>query len=473
MSLNKFVGSSLVLFLNYLLVAAGGWFFWLIISRLTSASEVGQATTVYSLVVLVTTLTQLGLEYPLLKRSASQRSRILGTAIVIELAITVVTIPIAIYILNNLYEGSLQRFVAIAIGILFLSSVDFVSRFLLLGISQARTILVIDTVGMGIKFFVGYALVTMGLGAFGILLAFLAHAIVATAMSLYFAIKVFGFGFAFEREIQYIKEILKEGIVNIPSKLSGMLIFSLSIILLASFGVKTSDIGQFYIALMITIAGGSFVLSMAYMVVPASSISAQDLSSHSIRIGVSFTAPIIAALIISPKLILSLLGAEYVSAEIILLVLSIGILPFSVVMNSISKFNYLSDSRKVLSIGSIQTVAFLLAFSLLVPYYGTIGAAFAILIAFFASFIPSLIWSERILLRYVLNSGIAIVAGCGLGYIIYLLDNDSLVVELAAMLTSISVTLLTIIALKNISTDEIRQLLKAVLARNPGASLRD
>ena len=67
-SSGDFVTPSFFLFLDNFLVSIGGWIFWLVISKLTSSSELGLAVTVYSLVILVTTLTQLGLEYPLLKK---------------------------------------------------------------------------------------------------------------------------------------------------------------------------------------------------------------------------------------------------------------------------------------------------------------------------------------------------------------------------------------------------------------------
>src|SRR6476659_1012199 len=106
-----------------------------------------------------------------------------------------------------------------------------------------------------------------------------------------------------------------------PLKLSRTFIFSLSIVLLAYFGVRASEVGEFYIALLISVFGGSLVTSMAYMVIPASSISKTDLTSSSLRFGISLTAPIIAALITSPKFILSLLGSQYLSAETILIAL--------------------------------------------------------------------------------------------------------------------------------------------------------
>jgi O-antigen/teichoic acid export membrane protein len=214
---------------------------------------------------------------------------------------------------------------------------------------------------------------------------------------------------------------------------------------------------------------------MAYMVIPASYISKTDLSLGSMRIGIGFTAPIIAALVTSPKLILSLVGTEYLSGEAILLVLSIGILPFSVVMNTISRLNYLGQSRKLLSIGFIQISTFLLALSLLVPSYGTLGAAFSILISFCASFILSVIWSERVLLKYIGYSAIAITLGWILGSILgdslNSVSENTFLNQIGVLVTSTTVTFVVIILLKNMSIKEITELLK--IKRSSSANLTD
>jgi len=76
-----FVTPSILLFLDNLLVSAGGWIYWLIISKIVTASEIGLAITVCSLVILVTSIAHLGIEYPLLKKSLVPGSRILGTSL--------------------------------------------------------------------------------------------------------------------------------------------------------------------------------------------------------------------------------------------------------------------------------------------------------------------------------------------------------------------------------------------------------
>jgi O-antigen/teichoic acid export membrane protein len=461
---NKFGSQGTLLFLDQLLVALGGWFYWLAIVSKISSSEVGQVTAIYSLVALISTLLQLGLEYPLLKRSSTQRSQILATVLVVEIALTLAVLPIVPYIITNVFQESSQglfKFNWLAVGILISSSLGFVSRFALLGTSDVKSILIIDIIGTGIKFVVGYTLVFMGFGAFGLLLSFLLQNLVISGATLVVARRS-KFGFR-PGNLKYTREIIRDGLINTPSKFSRMLILSLSVVLLASFGVKSSEIGIFYVALMISIvATGGLALSMAYMVVPASAKYRTDLSSSSTRIGVTLSAPMIAALVTSPKFILSIIGTQYIPAETILLVLSISILPFAITINAISKFNNLGKSRKLVSVGVTEVLAFLLAFFFLVPHYGTLGAAFSTLVAFASSSVLSIIWLERTSIRYIGASGIAIIAAVASGYIV-----GSIIVlhPLELILISIAVAVTVVLALKNTSANELGQLVKGVINR--------
>lgn len=459
-SINKYVGSSAWLFIDQMLVAIASWIYWVLISKLTSASEIGHATTIYSLAAMVMTMAQLGLEYPILKKALTDRSRILGTALVIELIITLSSVPIVVYIASDLYQQHLRGFIWMGIAILILGSPGFVARFALLGLSNVKTILLIDIIGNSVKFVIGYTLVSIGLGAYGVLLSFVFQFLLTAAATLFVSSKAFSFKLG---NVAYFKEIFGDALANMPSKLSRILIFSLSIVLLASFGISSSDVGIFYIALTVSLVAAGLTTSMAYMIIPASSASMSDLSSASMRFSLSLTAPLIATLIIAPKAILSMIGSQYVPAQTILVVLSIGILPSCITLNTISKFNNLGKSKKLILLGSVEIVTFLVSFFFLVTHYGTLGAAFSTLIAFICSSILSIFWSERIIAKYVVTSIIAIFAGIIASRII---DLALGVQPIAEILVSIGITTMIIIMLKNTSTDEIGYIVKALVNKS-------
>jgi O-antigen/teichoic acid export membrane protein len=239
---------------------------------------------------------------------------------------------------------------------------------------------------------------------------------------------------------------------------------TLSVILLASFGISDSDIGIFYIAMMLSVVGSSLAGSMSYTVIPASTESKVDLSSGSLRLGLSFTAPIVAALIVAPRDILSIIGPQYASAYTILLVLAMGIVPIVISVNAVSKFNNLAHGKRVIAIGVIQAVGFLASFLILVPYYGILGAAYSILIAYAVSAVYAVAMFETSERRYVSNCIVAIIIGCAAGYAINLMLGHSL----PAIVSSVAATSVVLLALKNTSVSELRQLV--VTMRNPRGS---
>src|SRR5437867_731612 len=456
----KFMTSSIYLFLDLIVVAASGWLYWLVISKLVPISVIGQSTAVYSLVVLTSTIVGLGLEYPLLKKTSSQGSKIIGSSILIEIIVTVIALPFILSFLNNIHYEAMQGISIIAILMLISIALGFVARYALLGISASRTILLIDTISTVAKFVTGFVLVLSGFGVLGVLLSFMLQALISVCIALALINNTIGISIG---NLKFIKDTVIDGIVNIPSIFSRTLIFSLSVVLLASFGVTSSEIGIFYIALMISVVAGGLISSTAYMVIPASSMAQTDLTSGSIRIGISLTAPIIALLLASPKFVLSLIGAEYVSGQVLLVILAVGILPFALATNTISRFNYLGMSRRLLFIGLLQMIGFIVSFIILVPQIKVIGAALSILISYSVSCIPALIWSEKILLRYVANTLIAIIAGWGISYIVKLSIADGIINEITTLLTAIVVTMVIILALKNTSITEVRTLLQAVV----------
>src|SRR5918999_6590767 len=230
---NRFVSQAMLLFLDQILVAMTNWLYWLVISRFTLTSEIGQATSVYSLVLLISTLAQVGLEYPLLKKSSLPRSQILGTALTIEFLLLPGLIAALILLAyTNVYHASLSELLWPAVVLLALSPISFIARFALLGLSNARSVLIFDVLATSAKFLVAYILLSMVFGAFGILFSYVIASLVAAVGML--AIIRWRLPLKLVQDKRCIIEVLKEGLSNAPSKLSRILITTLSVILLAS-----------------------------------------------------------------------------------------------------------------------------------------------------------------------------------------------------------------------------------------------
>jgi O-antigen/teichoic acid export membrane protein len=444
----NFVNPGILLFIDQLIIAVGGWAFWIMVPRFTTSSEIGQATSIYSLVLLFSTIAQLGLEYPLLKRSLTNGSKLFGTVIVIELMITAGSIVPVILVIDVGYNGE-TNFAWLAVGILIFSSVSFVTRFAMLGTSNTRALLIIDVAGTLMKFIVGILLVSKGYGAYGIMLALLFQALVVMIGSFLVTSRRFGLKWG---ELGYYREIVKDALVNSPSKLSAMLVVSLSVVLLTSYGIDSANVGIFYLAVMVSIVAGTFASSLAFMSIPASSAAQIDLSLSSLRLGLASIAPITAVILIVPSLILSLVGEEYVIGSDILVILGIAIIPSVTVANAVTKFNNLGKSTKLLTLGLLRIVSFAVAFVILVPKFEVLGASYAIVTSVLAPAIVSIFWFERALLKYLMITLLSVGTGVLVGYLARIATNSGEVLTAAVAITA---SLLVIFTLKLVSLKEI------------------
>lgn len=455
-STDRLIGPSMYLFLDLTLVAFTGWLYWLVISKIASATEIGEATAIYSLVSLLNTIAQLGLEYPLLKSSSSSQAETVGNVLLIEMIITLPVLPLMFYVINDVYQESIVTFSWLAAVLLLCSSSSFVFRFTLLGLSKSRGVLIADVIGAVIKFLSGYVLITYGFGALGLLTSFVLQSIVVCGITLYMC------NFAFKSmliRLEAIKGVLKIGLVNTPAKFSRLVVVALSVVLLGSLGMQNSEIGVFYICLMISIVAGSLASSMAYMVIPASTELKTDISTGAMRIGLSLTVPIITALLSEPSSVLGTIGPQYISSGPVLGVLALGILPASIGIMSISRFNNLNMNRKILIVGTIEVISFLSLFYILVPTYGIFGAALSITAGFTISCIPIIIWSEKSVMKYIRNCAISILGGTIIGFAFALVYDNSIL----HLLISISVSILLIFILKNTSWKEISEIVRGII----------
>jgi O-antigen/teichoic acid export membrane protein len=456
MSVNRFVTPGFVLSIDLLMVSVVNWLYWLIISKITTPNEVGQATSVYSFAVLASAITLLGFEYTLVKRGSQEPLHILGTVVILESFIIVAAFPFLFFFVDNLYHGSLSELTWIAIGIVVFSSQRHIMRYALLGISDARSVLIINLVGVSLQLAVGFALVTLEFGATGILASFLVNMIFVTIASAMITKKSFSFCYG---GLSYVKATLKDALVNTPAPLAKTSIYSLSVVLLALVGVNQDDIGTFYIALMLSVVTGGFAANMALMVIPASLRSKRDLSADSVRIGISLTAPLIVILMTSPESILSLIGQAYASSATILVVLAAAIIPHTIVANSISKFNNLGSPKKIVAIGCIHVSTFLSIFYLIVPDYGTLGAAISILFSSIFAALIAMVWLEKDLLRSLLRCLLSIVGGLLTGYTIQFLAVQN---PLVIASCSVGVTLILIFLLKNTTKAEVTLIIRGL-----------
>ena len=218
------------------------------------------------------------------------------------------------------------------------------------GTLSTRPILIIDLLSIAVRIGSVVVLLESGLGVFGILLATLMQLMVLGIGLTYILLSKTGI----KIDTALFRPVIREGISNFPGKISKMMIAPLSVIMLRVAGISSSELGIFFISLIVTVVAGSFATSLATISLPSSHKNS-TISSSSLKFGIAMTTPLVAVLITSPKAILSLIGADYVNGDEILVILSIAILPSVMVFNLITMLNMKNENKKLVIIGLVES----------------------------------------------------------------------------------------------------------------------
>jgi O-antigen/teichoic acid export membrane protein len=450
---HKFIGSGIILTLDLFVISFGNWIFWLLVSMIASPAEIGQATSVYSYILLFSSITMLGLEYTIIKKSSTDKTFVFGTTIVLKLLILFASLPLFIVLLNQLGYSLYSEITYIAIGIFVFSSFRYVFRYILLGNFESAKIFLINTIGLLSQLVIGFYLVLNNFGSTGILISFLVNVLVITVLFL----------FSLKRKLnlklgnkEYFADFIKDALINFPPQLTRSLIFYFSVVLLAFLGVSESDIGLFYIAMMMSIIAGGLAGNMALMLIPSSLVANKNLSFDGLRISLALTAPIVAILLCEPEGILGIIGPHYTQATDLLIIFSLSIIPYVIVTNSVTNFNNLNQSLKIILMGAVQFGTFLSTFLILVPIFGTVGGAYSILISMCISSIFSILWYGSSILKIVLLTCFSILVA----FVINLALSSVVEIHLIySIVLTLTITLFLNIVLKNITFKELKEII--------------
>jgi len=440
------------LFLDLLVTSFSGLAFWFILTKLTTPSEIGLATTVISLSGLVIGIFGLGLEFPILKGVAAGKLWCFGTPLLFEMFLLALISPLVYIIGLQIYGSTFSSFMILGIALLLVSGLGFVTRHSAIAIFQTKRVFIFDLIATISKFAVGVGLVAWGLGGIGIVTALIIHATVFSVPLLIVCTRKIGIK---NGGWTNLAGMLRMGISNMPGRMSSLVIGPLSVVLLASLGTDPEDVGIFFLALAVSLVGGGFGITLARLVLPVSSAKRTDITLSSIRIGLFATVPVIVVLMIAPDRILSLLGPAYVAGSDLLRILALAILPNILIVNLISRLNHLNKMREVIFLGVIQALSFLILFPLLVSQQGPVGASWAVLISQVIAITATARWLPP---GYLKPVGASILA-LGLG----LAPSFLPIPFLPSLVLSITLAIIPFLITKQMTFKEIKSILRFVL----------
>lgn len=453
--MTRLISSSFLLFVDGLILSIGGWLFWLLVSRYVEPSSIGISTAVFSLVGFVSSFATLGLEYPILKKTIDNKIDF-GSVLILELIVhTLLSVPVVIYLVSL---GSPLSLTEITIGVIMFFSIGmgFIAKHALLGIMDSTFVLVVDIMGTVVKFAATFALLPFG-GILAILLGMLLQQVFLGLAMTYRASSKTNFRYS---SLKKLIPDLHHGIVNLPSKTAKVLILNLSIVVLAAAGVQYSDVGIFYILLMIAVAASGFASSLAMMSIPASTLGQKDYSGTSLRFGLAISIPVLSLIVAAPKLVLQIVNPSYLPYADSLVVLGFSMVGYIITLNVITKANINRDLKLLIILGVTEASTFLVLF-LILGTENLILTSLAVLVAYtLTSAVGLMKMPKNTIIVSAICSLALIVSWLTSIYVSEIIKNDAV-----GSLAGITVSVVVILGSRVISFTEIRGILHAIVSR--------
>ena len=457
----EFLKASVVLFFSGILLAIGGFVFWIVASQLMSTSDIGYATTTMSSIYVVSSITALGLEYTLLKRTVSDKGKAFGTLLIFELLVNISLIPI-IFLISNPFDTN--NIIPIFAALIFITNgIAFIPKATMLGRMKAGTVIVFDGIAFSGRFVTLVILALLDYGAVAILASLLVHSIILSIIFSISTIRHLGFTIG---NLSYLKTVLREGLSNFPARLSRLIIMNLGILLFAHISIDPESVGIFYMALMISVVGSEASTSLSTMSLPASLNGGKKIILLGTRLSLLVAVPITVILLVSPSFILGLIGENYSRGADSLFILAFSIIPTALVLNALSKFNSEGKYQNALKMGIIEISIFLILFFPLVLSYSINGLSIAILLAYVSAAIFAGLKFGRSIVRILLVSYLAILCGYFAGIAIDDLFDFAPITIIVGIILSFSILL----GLKATTITELKQISNLIMNRNDSST---
>ena len=376
----------------YLMLSTGvmsgfGFIFWIITTHYYNSEEIGFATALISITVVISSWSLFGLNSALMRYLAQseQPNRVINTAMV-TVSITTVLASV-IYLLGINYFSPTFHVLAenplyAVLFILFMIAVSLntLTDSVFTAYRLAKYNLIVYTFFGFTK--IALPLFLLALGAYGIFFSYTGAVIVSLLLSIYFMVRKFDYKPQILFDRKFAKKMFKFSMATyVAGFISSLPGFLAPIFIINELGAKES--AYFYMAS--TIAALLYIIPQAITqsLFAEGSYQERDFAAfvkRAIRFIIVFLVPAIIAVFIFGKYILLIFGAEYSDNSYQLLqimALTSVFLAIDLIGSTIMKIKH--QMKEYIAVNIIYSVFTLGLFYILMPEQGTMGIAWALL----------------------------------------------------------------------------------------------
>lgn len=424
---------ALYLYIETLLSLVSGYIFWVIISRIVSAEVVGISSAVVSLSTIFATIAAIGIPSGiprfLGKSFSEQRLDDAKRYVEVSLVWTSIGIAVCTFFILAIHSWIEQvfsiSFDLILIVILLVSSTVFSTLLRAIVISSLKTRVLPITMGISTAIKIGTAAilalaglhehgVTIGFTLFSVIASIILAAVLANTFSRQKIRSKIGF-------LQSSKDILTSSIASwIPT-----VIYTVGAHLgpVSVFGTQgAAEAGVYFMAFAIVIAISAVtqvLFTIAFPALSGMNDGRKRFAWQLLKMSVIIALPLSSALTFYSDSIMSLFGKEYAQGGQSLSILLSSMLPIAVA-TGISTLAYAyGNYRQVLLIGITSNVPRTILYIMLLPIYGSIGAAMSYTIGSLIGLFVSILIAHKIGLRLAWKSiALITIIPAGIGFVL-------------------------------------------------------
>lgn len=402
--------NSIYLMLSTAVMAFFGFFFWIINARLFTPDQVGIATTLISVMTLISSLSILGLGNGLIRYlpNSERKNKKINTAFIL-VGLTSIIIAVIYLLCIKIFSPSL---LFVRENIFFsLSFMAFITFTVLANLSEAVFIayrscryVLLKNIIFSISKIV-FPILLIGIGAYGIFASVGIATAISLLLSIGFLVWKFNFLINVAVDLKIVKRMFKFSIGNhLAGFIGGFPSMVLPILITNSIGAKFS--AYFYMDMMIA--------NLLYIIPMAVSQSLFAEGSHNeinLKIHIRKAVRII-SLILIPAIILTLVFGRYIllvfgknySAEGVVL---LQLLTLSTIFNSINYvfgaiFRIKNMVKELIILGFVNSFVMLAIYLILIKY-GLLGIGMAWITTQIIIFFVYLLMVKKQLVNYRLR----------------------------------------------------------------------
>ena len=400
-------------------------------SKLTTTGVIGTAAALVSLVTIFSTVATIGVPSGVqrfLGRCFSeqkiQEANLFIRASLVLVAIGILGCIVAFIITKDFFHNTFtidDKMMLIAIALIISTSTYNLFRSIIIASLKTKMLPIITVVATSARIGVGITLVLIGTGALGITIGFTLFPIFASVLLFITMLSILRReNYKSEHKLgNPLKDTLSSSLANwIPALITTIGSQLGTIVVFGSKGAGHA--GVYFIAFSIFTAISavtSVLLLVAYPALSAMNDGRKRFTWRIIKMSLMVTIPISSSIIFYSKDIMQLFGQAYVEGSFSLQLLLLSALP-AVITSGVNSLIYSRGNyRQVLSIGLASSIPRTLLYFVLIPLYGSSGAAISYTLGSIVGFATSILLARMIGLQiFWKDLLIILIVPSGLGF---------------------------------------------------------